>query len=60
MYAGYLQESHVYLEKWGFKRYFKEEKGDFGSASRERDVSEANESSWANVVENDAITLYDH
>jgi hypothetical protein len=28
-----------------FKIFFREEKGDFGPASRERDVTEANESS---------------
>jgi hypothetical protein len=40
----FLKESHAHQPKWGFKSIFREGKGDFGPASRERDVVKANES----------------
>ena len=45
MCASCFKESRVHLEKWDFKDIFREEKGNFSSARRERDVTEANESS---------------
>jgi hypothetical protein len=51
MYTSFFKKNDI------FKDIFREENGDFSSASRERDVTEANELSWEYVVSNDAITI---